>query len=61
MMRSTTTSRITLLFLVAFLSSLPPAFAAEESPAVLVREYIYETAPFPSCHASTIEQTLNTS
>lgn len=31
--------------------------AAEKSPAVLVDEFIYEKAPFPSCHASTIEQT----
>lgn len=31
------------------------AFAAE--PGVLMQEFIYEKAPFPSCHASTIEQT----
>jgi predicted neuraminidase len=31
--------------------------AAENSPAVLVDEFIYESAPFPSCHASTIEET----
>ncbi len=31
--------------------------AAEKSPAVLADEFIYEKASFPSCHASTIEQT----
>ena len=31
-----------------------PAFAAENSPALLRSEFIYESAPFPSCHASTI-------
>ena len=29
---------------------------AQESP-VLKSEFIYETAPFPSCHASTIAET----
>ena len=33
------------------------ALAAAESPAVLVNEFICETAPFPSCHASTIAET----
>jgi predicted neuraminidase len=27
------------------------------SPAILLSEFIYETAPYPSCHASTIAQT----
>ncbi len=26
------------------------------SPAVKLSEFIYETAPFPSCHASTLEE-----
>ncbi len=30
---------------------------AEDNAAVLVSEFIYESAPFPECHASTIEQT----
>ncbi len=33
-----------------------PAVAAD-APAVLVNEFIYEKAPFPSCHASTIAET----
>lgn len=35
----------------------PQAPAVKESAAVLKSEFIYETAPFPSCHASTIAQT----
>src|SRR6266511_2407674 len=31
-------------------------FSAQGDP-VLVREFIYDTAPFPSCHASTIVET----
>ena len=30
---------------------------AEDDPAVVVSEFIYESAPFPECHASTIAQT----
>lgn len=30
---------------------------ALKQPGVLVREFIYETAPFPQCHASTIVET----
>lgn len=30
-----------------------------DQPAVKLSEFIYETAPFPSCHASTIEETLS--
>src|SRR5678816_2883420 len=29
----------------------------ERHPAIVNREFIYETAPFPSCHASTIAET----
>ncbi len=32
------------------------SLSAAEPPAVLVREFIYEEAPFPSCHASTIAE-----
>ncbi|HET6423787.1 MAG TPA: sialidase family protein, partial [Planctomycetaceae bacterium] len=31
--------------------------SAAEPPAVITREFIYETAPFPSCHASTLAET----
>ena len=41
------------LFTTFFLAlALSPGGAAE-----MLREFIYETAPFPSCHASTIEET----
>jgi predicted neuraminidase len=30
---------------------------AKESPAIIKSEFIYETAPFPSCHASTLVET----
>jgi predicted neuraminidase len=33
-----------------------PAFAADQ-PGLLKSEFIYETAPFPSCHATTIVET----
>ena len=42
-----------LLLTIALLSS--PARAA--SPGVVLSEFIYETAPFPQCHASTIVET----
>jgi len=32
---------------------------AGDQPGVLVDEFIYETAPFPSCHASTVESTAD--
>src|SRR6266496_3624614 len=42
------------------LSSHPSALAAgspDAQPGFLKAEFIYETAPFPSCHASTIAET----
>ncbi|MBS0210072.1 MAG: exo-alpha-sialidase [Planctomycetes bacterium] len=35
------------------------AAVGAENPAVVTSEFIYETAPFPSCHASTIVETRN--
>lgn len=37
--------------------SLLGTLAAAEPAAVVKREFIYETAPFPSCHASTMAET----
>ncbi len=34
-----------------------PMFAATNQPGLLKSEFIYETAPFPECHASTIVET----
>ncbi|MBL9122238.1 MAG: exo-alpha-sialidase [Planctomycetaceae bacterium] len=34
-----------------------PRSDAAEAPGVLVQEFLHESAPFPSCHASTIEET----
>ena len=35
------------------------ASAADPQPGVVSSEFVYESAPFPSCHASTIEQTAD--
>ncbi len=40
-----------------FLLTTCAATRADEDSAVLVNEFIYEEASFPSCHASTIEHT----
>ncbi|HTM53864.1 MAG TPA: sialidase family protein [Pirellulales bacterium] len=37
--------------------SLSGVACGVDDPAIIVREFIYETAPFPSCHASTIAET----
>ncbi len=48
------------LSLMSLLSSMAPlASGTEPNPAVLSSEFIYETAPFPSCHASTIAETTS--
>lgn len=42
---------------VLFLIQRPNSVLADEAPGVVLREFIYATAPFPECHASTIEET----
>jgi predicted neuraminidase len=48
---------LTRLLPVLALCLLPGAPARAVSPAIVSEGFIYETAPFPQCHASTIEQT----
>jgi predicted neuraminidase len=43
--------------LLVFASIAFPDHDALKQPGVLVREFLYETAPFPECHASTIVET----
>ena len=42
--------------LLALLAMTPPSVLAAQ-PGLLKSEFIYETAPFPQCHASTIAET----
>ncbi len=45
------TSPLLFICLLAFAGTV----GAADSPAILSRGFIYERAPFPQCHASTIE------
>ncbi len=51
------TLRTTVVLLVAWLCFAVQA--QSPSPGVVKSEFIYETAPFPECHASTIAETRN--
>jgi predicted neuraminidase len=42
---------------LALVASLAPSVSGQAQSPVLATEFIYETAPFPSCHASTIVET----
>lgn len=45
------------LLLLAALSALRFSASGASSPAIVTNEFIYEKAPYPSCHASTIVET----
>ena len=49
-----TPALLTGILVLAITTHMP---AAETSPALLKSEFIYETAPFPSCHATTLAET----
>jgi predicted neuraminidase len=50
-------NRTRLPLLAVILLSISTTARAGETAAVLTREFVYETAPFPECHASTIVET----
>ena len=39
------------------MGATPPAVKPELQPGIATAEFIFEDAPFPECHASTIAQT----
>jgi predicted neuraminidase len=57
-MRIAVTSFAVALLVVAILvgRSPAPSFAADQVPAVVTRQFVYEKASFPQCHASTIAE-----
>jgi predicted neuraminidase len=44
-------------FVASFITQPRAAAAAAPSGAIILSEFIYKTAPFPACHASTIAET----
>ena len=45
------------VFLISMITALPFSTLAQSPvPGVIKSEYIYETAPFPECHASTLAE-----
>lgn len=53
--------RITFFFSIFILIGFSNCDSPTEKapPAITISEFVYEEAPFPSCHASTIEETSN--
>jgi predicted neuraminidase len=51
---------LALPILAAFLGAQDQAKDLGAQPGIVLREFIYETAPFPECHASTIAETQGT-
>jgi predicted neuraminidase len=45
------------LTVCAFILTAGPFSLADEQPGVISRQLIYQDAPYPQCHASTIEET----
>ena len=48
-----------LLLAAALLTAVAAPTARAQDPAILVNEFIYESAPYPSAHASTIVETTS--
>lgn len=51
--------RIASVSLNTIVTLLLTSAALADQPGLRLKEFIYESAPFPSCHASTIEENLN--
>lgn len=57
LLRFTLFSLAMTVFACGVFCAASPSASAADKPGVLVHEFLYDTAPFPSCHASTIAQT----
>ena len=47
-------------FALVFALLLPARSALADQPGIVTREFVFETAPFQQCHASTIAQASDT-